>query len=95
MLRQNGHLPGTAGDTACDQRGANSLIITPPPPTHTVCWIANGKGGRAGGGAALFCPYYETNTNCTNEHEYIRLISEIRVQKKSTKFTNSINQFTL
>ena len=30
MLRQNGHLPGTAGDTACDQRGANSLIITPP-----------------------------------------------------------------
>jgi hypothetical protein len=26
MLRQNRHLPGTAGDTACDQRGANSLI---------------------------------------------------------------------
>ena len=37
------------------------------------------------GGAALFYPYYETwyavgladNTNCTNYHEYIRLISEI------------------
>ena len=40
MLRQNGHLPGTAGDTACDQRGANSLIITPPQ----FAGIVNGKG---------------------------------------------------
>ena len=25
-------LPGAVGDTACDQRGANALIITPLPP---------------------------------------------------------------
>ena len=76
MLRQNGHnsliiTPPQFADLVNGKGGNPIFIVGLSPP---CCQRAYTGVRPYGGGAALFCPYYETwyavgladNTNCTN-----------------------------